>query len=329
VSPFSAWAWISAAAVVSAQLAWAGPDTDGGSGESAVALAQPLAFKSSVEPKQVKLGEPFIYELAITHAPAQRYELQPPRDFGPLELLEQTRNRVDRKDAAVTTFRLKLALFEVGPRNLPDLAFEVVESERAGRFVAPGAELEGVSTLAKEADAKGAALYDIKPPEEVPVPSYRLIWLALGALSALALGYGAYRFFRQFLANQSLPATAPGPLDVRTFAALDRLREEKLVDSGRFQEFYFRLSEIVRSYLGERYAFEALECTGSELLSALGRTPSSTLPREELARFVTESDLVKFAKAPASFEQCQQALNFGYLLVKQTTESDANRVRVS
>jgi hypothetical protein len=318
-------AWISVA-VASFQLAGADP----ASGDQPPGLAQPLSFKSSVQPKQVKLGEPFIYELTITHPPAQRYELQATQELGPLELLEQNRNRIDGKDAAVTTFRLKLALFELGSRKLPDLGFEVVEPERTQRFVAPGEGVEAVSTLAKDADAKGAALYDIKPPEEVPVPSYRLLWIALGALAAVALAYGAYRWLRNLRARQSAASSAPaGPLDLRTLAALDQLRVERLPDCGRSREFYFRLSDILRAYLGERYAFEAMECTGSELLEALARTPSDALPREELAGFVAESDLVKFAKAQAAPEQCEEALEFGYRLVRKTMESDVDRARVS
>lgn len=317
--------WIGVA-LAGFRLAWAEPAA---TGEKTPVLTQPLAFTSNVQPKQVKLGEPFIYELAITHPLGQRYELQSTPELGPLELLEQTRNRVDGKESAVTTFRVKLALFELGPRQLPDLSFDVVEPERTQRFVASGKEVEGISTLPKDSDANGAALEDIKPPEQVPIPSYRLIWIALGALAALGLAYAAYRWFRQLRAKPSAPISEPGPLHLRTLAALDRLREEKLPDRGRSQEFYFRLSDIVRSYLGERYAFEALECTGTELVAALAHNPSQTLPRRELASFVTESDLVKFAKAQADTEQCQQALDFGYRLVQQTMDSNVDRARIS
>ena len=80
-----------------------------------------------------------------------------------------------------------------------------------------------------------------------------------------------------------------------------------------------RLSEIVRAYVGERFRVEALECTSSELLAALRRTAAPGLPYEELDEFLSESDLVKFARAQRSADRCARALDFAYLLVTRTT----------
>ncbi len=84
------------------------------------------------------------------------------------------------------------------------------------------------------------------------------------------------------------------------------------------KDFYFRLSEILRGYLGERYGFEALECTSSELMAKLRRMPTPGLPEDGLLRFVSESDLVKFARAESSPDSCRAALAFGYELLDKT-----------
>ena len=108
------------------------------------------------------------------------------------------------------------------------------------------------------------------------------------------------------------------PLEDRTRAALRTLQAENLPEKGRTREFYFRLSEILRSHLGERYAFEALECTGTELVERLNRLPAPELPKEELKKFVEESDLVKFAKMEVDPSACESALKFGFTLVERT-----------
>ena len=45
---------------------------------------------------------------------------------------------------------------------------------------------------------------------------------------------------------------------------------------------------------------------------------SRGLPAEELEQFVAAADLVKFAKAPASTAQCDEALQFIGQLVRRT-----------
>lgn len=278
----------------------------------------PLQFRSWVEPKRVRLGEPFVYQLVITHPLSQRYELPVPTALGPFELLgPPSRSREDAKDVATTTFKLKLAVFELGRQTLPDLELQVVEASGVGHFVAAGMEVEAISSLPRDADEKGVSLYDIKPPEEVPVRSYRLIWGLLTALALIALGYAAVKWLRRprpvRVAERPLE-----PLHVRTIAALDQLRKEDLPSRGRAREFYFRISEILRAYLGERYGFEALECTGTELMDAVDRLRAPGLPRDELARFVQRSDLAKFAKAEVTSADCQGDLEFGYRLVQLT-----------
>ena len=164
--------------------------------------------------------------------------------------------------------------------------------------------------------------------------TYRLLWIIAGALGALALGYLGYRWLKRPRALKEIASKALAPVDKRALAALDALRLEDLPGKGRAREFYFRLSEILRGYLGERYGFEALECTGSELLAALRKLHTPGLPHEELTEFVQESELVKFAKAEASPDGCKLALELGYRLVKQTApppvvmQSHAEKPRV-
>jgi hypothetical protein len=153
----------------------------------------------------------------------------------------------------------------------------------------------------------------------VPVRTWRLLYALAGLAGALALGYLLYRYAKRPRAVKGAPIEAPKPLHTRTLAALDALRTEGLPAQGRVKEFHFRLSEILRGYLGERYGFEALESTSWELLNSLRGLHTPGLPAEEFARFTFESDLVKFAKGAAGPDECKVALEFGYRLVHATT----------
>ena len=61
----------------------------------------------------------------------------------------------------------------------------------------------------------------------------------------------------------------PKPAHQRALMSLDALSEAQLPAQGRWREYYFRLSEILRKYLGERFDFDALECTTEELSECL------------------------------------------------------------
>jgi hypothetical protein len=280
---------------------------------------EPSGFQGRVLPERVLLGEPFTYELVITHPSDQRYELDLPSDLGDFELLSQSREPPKGDmEPAVTVFRLKLSAFQLGMVTLPSVPFVVSTPEGPKRFVAPGQSLEVGSTLPPDAESKGADLRDIQPPTEVAIRSWMLLWGLAGLLAAAALAYGAWRLFEEYMSRRGAVVKLPAPLDVRTRRALDALKSEDLPSQGNVKDFYFRLSEIVRGYLGERYDFDALECTSSELMTKLRRMPTPGLPEDGLLRFVSESDMVKYARAESSPDSCREALAFGYELLDKT-----------
>lgn len=298
------------------------------------APVEPRGFQARITPEQVHIGEPFLYELVITHPKDQRYELTPPPELGDFELLEQTRKRDDGSAEATTTFGLKLSAFALGQVKLPDLAFDVSTPEGPRRFTAPGRALEIITALPPDAQGKGADLFDYQPPTEVPIRSWTLLLVLAGLVAAALLAWALVRWLRRPRPVREVVKPVLS-LDVRTRQALDGLKKDDLPARGQTKDFYVRLSEIVRGYLGERYGFDALECTSAELMTSLRKRPTPGLPEEGLMRFVSESDLVKYAKAESSPEACKDALAFGYELLEKTwappqpLPADAPQSRVS
>jgi hypothetical protein len=276
----------------------------------------PTGASARVEPEEVRIGEAFTYQVTLTHPKDQRYELVAPTGDSAVELLQQTRQRQDGASDATTTFGLRFSAFELGGVRLPDLAFDVATPEGPRRFVLLGKTVDVVSTLPQDAQGQGAELFDYQPPQEVPVRSWTLLYALAVALAVGAVVWMLVRWWQRRPKREKLVPLLP--LDVRVRNSLDALKREDLPGRGRVKDFYFRLSEIVRGYLGERYGFEALECTSSELMTSLRRMPTPGLPEDALMRFVSESDLVKYARADASPESCNQALAFGYDLLAKT-----------
>jgi len=284
-------------------------------------VAPPRQVLVVVEPQQVQLGEPFVVRIVVTHEKDQRIDLRSPGELGDFDLVESRRARIDGPDSSTTTFDLKLSAFVMGKQKTPDFTFEVFAGSAYGTFSAKGTSVEIVSSLPADAKEKGAGLFDVRPPEEVPVRTWRLLFALAGLLAGLALGYGLYKFLKRPRVLSPIAAKAAEPLHVRTIALLDSLRALDLPGNGRPREFYFQLSEVLRGYLGERYAFEARESTSSELLDSLRRLHTPNLNMKELTSFVFDSDLAKFAKATPSADECKASLEFAYRVVYATTPS--------
>lgn len=285
------------------------------------APAPARAVEAKVTPQKVLLGETFALELAVTHDADQRYELQTPADLGDFDVVKISRERLDGQGQALTRFTVQLAAFALGEQTTPAFELKVTAPQGAATRSAPQAKVEIAATLGSDAEREGAQLFDIRPPVEVAVRSYRLLYALLVGLAVAALAFVAVRALLRPKAVVPVAAKPQAPLHVRTLAALDALREEDLPRQGLSRPFYFRLSEIVRGYLGERFAFEALECTTPELLETLRRLHTPGLAVSELSDFAVSSDFARYAKAQPSPDECKAALEFAYRLVQATTPS--------
>ena len=85
------------------------------------------------------------------------------------------------------------------------------------------------------------------------------------------------------------------PPHQKAMKAIDEIKAEKMVSDENPKEYYTRLTDTLRQYINERYGFNAMEMTSSEIIERLMKTddPKSL---DELRQLFTTADLVKFAK---------------------------------
>jgi Domain of unknown function (DUF4381) len=146
-----------------------------------------------------------------------------------------------------------------------------------------------------------AELRDVTPPEQLPpAPVWRVpvYWAALPlALAGALLGVV---YFRRRARRQ-----VPPPPDVWALSELERIERLPLPEQADVERFHTLLSDVVRRYLELRFQLPAPEQTTAEFLAAV---QSSSLPDEQQAMvrdLLERCDLVKFARAHPSVEECQ------------------------
>jgi hypothetical protein len=145
--------------------------------------------------------------------------------------------------------------------------------------------------------------------------------IVTAAVVALAL-LGALIFWivrRQMAKPKAAPVV---PRKLPWVAALDELAELRgstLLAEGRFDEYFDRTSDCVRSYLGARYGFDGLETTSDEMRALLKRVRPPVPELGRIAVFLSDCDLVKFARLVPTEAECREAVERGEAIVRMTT----------
>lgn len=181
---------------------------------------------------------------------------------------------------------------------------------------------------------------DAKPRENPPPRPQREEWTALkkaiiygsfGLVAGMALAWLLYKHL-----TRPKPAPPPPPPRPPWEVALERLDEVRhagLLESLRYTEYFDRVSDAVRGYLGARFGFDGLESTTDEILAALARQaggfvrldsglvmegPAPGIPLDRVASFLRECDLVKFANLTPTPAQCERSIVEGEAIVRAT-----------
>jgi len=144
--------------------------------------------------------------------------------------------------------------------------------------------------------------------------------LTYGAIGVLAGAVLAYLLRRWMQRPKPVPPPPPPrpPWEV-ALEQLDEVRYAGLLEVGRFQEYFDRVNDAVRQYLGSRYGFDGLESTTDEILQSMRKaTLLEELAMPGIVLFLEDCDLVKFAKFTPTTEECTRALDAAERIVRTT-----------
>jgi len=170
-----------------------------------------------------------------------------------------------------------------------------------------------------------ASTPDAKPQPNPPARPQREEWTAMKkglTYGAIGLAVGlvlAYLFYKW--RNRPKPVVPPPPPRPPWELALERLDEVRhagLLEVARFQEYFDRVNDAVREYLGARYGFDGLESTTDEILTSLKAASLDEIALPFVLGFCEECDLVKFANVTPSLDSCQRVLDAAERIVRST-----------
>ena len=115
--------------------------------------------------------------------------------------------------------------------------------------------------------------------------------------------------------------TPPTPAHQLALADFDKIKAEKPETEDELKVYYDKITDVLRKYIEDRFAFNAKELTTEEIINKLTQTNDETALRE-LKEILTTADLVKFAKYQTSITEANRSVALALDYVNTTRLSD-------
>jgi len=165
----------------------------------------------------------------------------------------------------------------------------------------------------------GDDILDIRPPVEIPNGWLWLLYV-LAAVAVVILALALARYLRrrlQVVVPPPIPYVEPHALARRRLEAALRLIEDPY-------RFCIAVSGALRGYFEGRFTVHAPDRTTDEFLEELHDRASLTpVQREQLAAFLAQCDLVKFAQDEPTRQDLERLHQFALSLVEETMPGSA------
>jgi hypothetical protein len=185
-------------------------------------------------------------------------------------------------------------------------------------------------------DTTQQAITDIKDIYQPPIDWMFYLTIAgytiLAVLIIALIIYLLNKYLKSRNTNQSEPQ--PEPIDPRkaheiAYDELEALRQKQLWQSQQFKTYYTELTEILRRYISNRYAIDAMEQTSDDILSEFRRNKELKDKKAEIKLLndvLQLADLVKFAKWQPLPDECERSFHQVTQFIDQTKEVEISHL---
>lgn len=222
------------------------------------------------------------------------------------------------RDFSTVRTHALITSFDSGSYVLPPLVVYVCrDGEAVDTLRLPEIPLE-VTTV--PIDTATYRIYDIRPQFRYPVTFAEVAPWVAGGIVLAAIIVAVFRFAARRRKNRPMFGK-PAPQDPPHIVALrdlDRIRGEKLWQSGNQKQYYTEITDTLRVYMEKRFGIKTIERTSGEILTDLSTKDVQPSDYEAVKELFGTADLVKFAKYTASEQENENAVPVAVRFVNDT-----------
>lgn len=232
----------------------------------------------------------------------------------------------------ISTLRAKVLLtsYDSGSYILPPPV--ILYSTPAGDIDTLKIDSKALYVNNLQIDTTSFSPYDIKKQEKYPFSFKQILpailWIFFSLLALIIIVFLIVRYKKR-----KAQARFADPPHIVALKKLEKLRSEKLWQSGREKSYYSGITDTLKEYIDKSYKIGAIEMTSSEIMQALQKEKIDSEQLSNLSQMFSIADLVKFAKHTPQIsdneKSIQTAVNFvNYTYMKQieTAENNDNAV---
>ncbi|MDT8309211.1 MAG: hypothetical protein RQ866_06750, partial [Bacteroidales bacterium] len=290
----------------------------------ALIYSQSSMVKSSVNTFSVQIGDYIILTLDATTDKSTHIDWPEFTDTITKNIKILKRERIDtiKKEQNKTVYRQHniISIYDSGSFIIPPISF----SFHSGDDTTPAVlytEAIPLEVLAPKVNLQKDIL-DINP-NMLSFYTWKEIlpWVLFIILISIIIWL--WFRYKKYIHRKEKPYTkvvAKKPPHIKALERLESLSKAKLLQKGMIKEYHTELTDIIRTYFEERYAFNALEMTTDEIMYFLTDNPEwEASLTEELKEMLDLADLVKFAKAFPGEDQSNRSIKIAFRIVNETS----------
>lgn len=255
----------------------------------------PAAAEAHVNRARITIGDPFEFTLLVRRNPdillLAPITVPVNRDFE----VRKAENIQRKEDGQIVEGRkLTLSAYRLGEFVLDSVTIPAKWPDGTVKNLTTPKLYITVVSVQKGPPASD--IRGIKGVIDIPLRFLRRygLWIAFTAILAAA-AWLIWRRFRKPGALTPEVRTVLSP-EHQAFQDLHTLFDSALLRQGRYRDYFFRMSEIMRGYFEKRYLIFAVEATTSEVLRLLRDKDVNPELLAEIQELLEMSDLAKFAK---------------------------------
>jgi hypothetical protein len=269
----------------------------------------------SVDRTSVQIGEPLVLTITAERTSTEKLLFPGPgSSFGDFELKDMRSEQEEKNGKILERKQYQLQIFKLGNGVIPQL--KVVSSVDTTDHKLT----DSITVIVKSSllPADTGDIHDIYAP--ISLSLGRAFWITvIAVILVLVLLVVLFdRIVRKKKIVEVPPPPPPEPPQIIFEREVEALIAENLLNKGEVKVYHLKISEILRRYLGNRFDFEALESTTTELIDILRSKGISAQAMRKLEAFASVNDPVKFAKWIPSNDISMGLVDYAREIVQDT-----------
>jgi hypothetical protein len=283
-------------------------------------FSQEITAKASTDKSEYLVGDYINYTISVNCS--EGFKIYPPAfvvdSLRSISLIKAEKpDEAEESGKVSVAFKYVLSGYDSTGVTIPSIAVPYQSSgDSTTRFAYTNAVSFTIQTL--KVDPQGQ-IKDVKPPMKILLDwKLILLWSLVGLLIVGILLYFYLSHRKKKGKTQPAQKDVALPSHVIALNALRELEQRKLWQKGMVKEYHSTITEIIRRYFETRFNMPAMELPTSEAIELLRRNRESEPILETTYDFLSNADLVKFAKFTPLNSVNEEMMKQAYEIINKT-----------